>query len=83
MERFNYAGVFLTGITDDGKYLYPLAISQNKPVELALKLLPKKLEEYKEEIENNQSLAAQAIATNSIQISEDFGKFFILKIFFI
>ncbi len=25
VERFNYAGVFLTGITDDGKYLYPLA----------------------------------------------------------
>ncbi|MEK7635732.1 MAG: hypothetical protein AAB405_01420 [Patescibacteria group bacterium] len=40
------------------------------------KLLPKKLEEYKEEIENNQSLSAQAIQTNSIQINEDFGKFF-------
>ncbi|MEK7635927.1 MAG: hypothetical protein AAB405_02435 [Patescibacteria group bacterium] len=76
VERFGYAGVFLTGVSEDGKYLYPLAISKNKPVELALKLLPKKLEEYKEEIENNQSLSAQAIQTNSIQISEDFGKFF-------
>ncbi|MEK7635974.1 MAG: ATP-binding protein [Patescibacteria group bacterium] len=76
VERFGYAGVFLTGVSEDGKYLYPLAISQNKPVELALKLLPKSLEEYKEEIENNQSLAAQAIQTNSIQIGEDFGKFF-------
>jgi len=27
VERFNYAGVFLTGITDDGKYLYPLALT--------------------------------------------------------
>lgn len=41
-----------------------------------LKLLPKKLEEYKEEIANNQSLAAQAIQTNAIQMSDDFGKFF-------
>lgn len=75
-ERFGYLGALLLLISEDGKKIYPVAVSQSSSVKIALKLLPKKLEEYQYALKNDPALSSLSVNTGKFQIDEDFSKFF-------
>lgn len=76
-NRFGYLGALLILVGDDNDKVYPAAISQSPASRVALKIIPKPLEEYFEfKRDRNSSLTIQALKTGEIQFSNDFSNLF-------
>lgn len=75
-NRFGYLGALLILVSKDGEKIYPAAISQSAASSVALRILPKPLEEYFEFIGQTSSLTAEAIKRGEIQFSGDFSEIF-------
>ena len=74
-EKFGYLAGLLLLVSEDGKTIAPVTITENTVTKIALKILPKQMHEYAGDFEHDDTLSIRAVKDNVIQQSNAIADF--------
>ncbi|MBI5913185.1 GAF domain-containing protein [Candidatus Azambacteria bacterium] len=74
-EKFGYLAGLLLLVSEDGKMIFPVTITENTITKIALKILPKQMHEYAGDFEHDDTLSIRAVKDNAIQQSNAIADF--------
>ena len=74
-EKFGYLAGLLLLVSEDGKKIAPVTITENTITKIALKILPKQMHEYAGDFEYDDTLSIRAVKDNMVQQSNAIADF--------